>query len=405
MESAEVVERIEHIAAVRSDDRADAAALEAGVVSLQKVRAWIDEHEGALVARLVGHVSFPEATIAAASKASLGSAAKVRERSETLASVPRLAAALNDGRLTAGFIDAVTRGCRQIDTDGRRELLRKRLDALVDVASAGTIERWTRRIRAEVRRLQIDDGEGRLERQCRSVRLGMWTDGDGMWNLRGRFDPARGVGLAARIDRTVETLFAESVPQGCPTDPIERQRFLAAHALARLIEADGGAGGTRRPEVVVVVDADAPDVPGPVAEWAIPVELPARVLAELAGESDVTGVVVRNGVVLHAPGNLNLGRTTRLANRAQRRALRGLYRGCAIPGCGVAYDRCRLHHVIWWRNGGRTDLENLLPVCTKHHGNVHNDGWVVELGPRRQLTLRLPDGTIHNTGPPTRRAA
>ena len=52
---------------------------------------------------------------------------------------------------------------------------------------------------------------------------------------------------------------------------------------------------------------------------------PQRVLAELAGDADVTAVVVRNGVVLHAPGELNLGRMTRLANRAQRRALRGLY--------------------------------------------------------------------------------
>ena len=116
-------------------------------------------------------------------------------------------------------------------------------------------------------------------------------------------------------------------------------------------------------------------------------------------------VVVRNGVVLHAPGELNLGRSTRLANRAQRRALRGLYRGCAIPGCSVGYDRCNLHHIIWWRNGGATDLDNLIPLCTKHHGKIHNDGWMIELGPHRELTLRLPDGSIHNTGPPGRRTA
>ncbi len=142
-----------------------------------------------------------------------------------------------------------------------------------------------------------------------------------------------------------------------------------------------------------------------MVDWPIPVEVPGRVLAELTGESDVVAVVVRNGVVLHAPGELNLARTTRLANRAQRRALRGLYRGCAIPGCSVSYHRCKLHHIVWWRNGGRTDLDNLLPVCSKHHGKIHHDNWVVELGPNRQLTLRLPDGSIHNTGAPSRRAA
>jgi hypothetical protein len=116
-------------------------------------------------------------------------------------------------------------------------------------------------------------------------------------------------------------------------------------------------------------------------------------------------VVVRNGVVLHAPGNLNLGRSTRLANRAQRRALRGLYATCAIPGCTTHYDRCKLHHVIWWRHGGRTDLDNLLPVCSRHHHKIHDSGWVVELGPNRQLTIRYPDGTVQSTGPPTIRAA
>lgn len=154
-----------------------------------------------------------------------------------------------------------------------------------------------------------------------------------------------------------------------------------------------------------MIDADAPEQCGPVAEFAIPVEIPARVLADLAGEADVHAVVVRNGVVLHAPGDTDLGRTTRLANRAQRRALRGLYKGCGIPGCTVGFDRCKLHHIIWWSKGGRTDLANLIPVCSVHHAKIHHDGWVIELGPNRELTLRLPDGSIRTTGPPTIRAA
>jgi HNH endonuclease len=76
-----------------------------------------------------------------------------------------------------------------------------------------------------------------------------------------------------------------------------------------------------------------------------------------------------------------------------------------MPGCAVGYDHCKLHHIRWWRNGGNTDLDNLIPLCSRHHGNMHNDGWVIELGPNRQLTLTLPDGTIHNTGPPTRHTA
>jgi len=144
---------------------------------------------------------------------------------------------------------------------------------------------------------------------------------------------------------------------------------------------------------VIVIDADAPEQTGPVAHWAIPVEIPPRVIAELAGHADQHVVIVRNGVVLHAPGVLGLGRSSRLANRDQRRALRGLDRHCAILGCRVADDRCKLHHIVWWRHGGRTDLDNLLPVCPVHHTKIHHAGWVVEIGPDRELTLRI-DGVF-----------
>ena len=75
------------------------------------------------------------------------------------------------------------------------------------------------------------------------------------------------------------------------------------------------------------------------------------------------------------------------------------------PGCGVRYDHCKLHHVIWWRHGGCTDLDNLLPVCSRHHHKIHDADWKITLGPNRELTIRFPDGTVQTTGPPTIRAA
>jgi len=142
-----------------------------------------------------------------------------------------------------------------------------------------------------------------------------------------------------------------------------------------------------------------------VSPWPLDVEVPLHVLQQLMLNGEVHPVVVRNGVILHAPGELNLGRATRLASRAQRRALRAMYSGCCVPGCSVAFDQCKIHHLRWWRHGGPTDLANLIPICSRHHVAVHDRGWVLELGDRRELTVRMPDGTIHNTGPPRRRAA
>ncbi len=142
----------------------------------------------------------------------------------------------------------------------------------------------------------------------------------------------------------------------------------------------------------------------PSLDWGVDVDLPREFLDELRPTATVHSIKVRNGVVVQAPGTLDLGRTTRLANQAQRRALRGVYATCAIPGCCVRYSRTKLHHVIWWRRGGRTDLENLLPLCEIHHQKVHHDGWLITLEANRELTLTLRDGQVMTTGPPKRGA-
>ena len=418
MEIAGVIERAERIVSVRANPAADTDLIQTGLVAVREVQAWCDSQHAGLVAQLRGIDSFPEQAVAKASKKSLGQAAKATERSKTLDKTPNLAGALDDGAITADHVDAVTRASRKLDGAKRSELI-NRADKLAEVAKAGTVDQFARRLDLEAKKLQEGDGMDRLERQRRNARARSWVDSEGMWNLSVKLDPLTGVKVAARIDATVQALFGSLVHDECPEDPIEKQHYLAAQAVTQLLldealvdtaRSPSGAPPPPRPrpgqpEFIAVIDADAPDHDGPVVEFSIPVEIPARVVATLADTADVHAVVVRNGVVLYAPGELNLGRTTRLANRAQRRALRGLYRGCGIPGCTVGYDRCKLHHLIWWKNGGRTDLDNLLPVCSVHHAKIHNDGWIIELGPNRELTLRLPDGSIHTTGPPNRRTA
>jgi hypothetical protein len=402
-----VVEQVQQVAAVRADDAAARDDLEAALRTVGRLQSWLAGTKAALTSKLAAQVSFPEKTIADCTRGSTRDAIRDKERADTLAATPGLADALDRADVTAGHVDEVTRATKHLDGDERAELLdRVEHGGLLDVAAVASVEDWRRRLALEVKNIQRDDGMARLERQRRATRLRTWTDDEGMWCISGRFDPVTGVKLAARLDAAINTLFAEATPATCPADPIEKQHHLRALALASLV--DGNTIGARpgRPEYVVVVDTTQPDgAGGPVVDWGLPVEIPRRILAEMAGEADVRAVVVRNGVVLHAPGELDLGRTTRLANRAQRRALRALYATCAIPGCSVHYVRCKLHHVTWWRHGGRTDLDNLLPVCAHHHTKIHDAGWDITLGPNRELTIRFPDGTIRCTGPPTRAAA
>jgi hypothetical protein len=185
---------------------------------------------------------------------------------------------------------------------------------------------------------------------------------------------------------------------------LEKQSFLRAHALLSLLDGKGARSG--RPEIVVVEDHTNPLGDGrPSLDWGADVDLPHEVLETLRPTASVYAISVRSGVIIDAPGQLDLGRDTRLANRAQRRAFNGLYSTCAIPGCCVRYSRTKLHHIIWWRHGGRTDLANLIPLCEIHHQMVHHEGWTISLGANRELTVTLPDGQVMTTGPPKRDAA
>lgn len=72
---------------------------------------------------------------------------------------------------------------------------------------------------------------------------------------------------------------------------------------------------------------------------------------------------------------LDLGRTTRVPNRAQQIYLRVRDGSCQFPGCGVEASRCVIHHVTWWRHDGRTDRSNLICLCLPHHTAIHRGGW------------------------------
>jgi hypothetical protein len=406
MQLSAVVERLERVVATTGSPDAAPADIKAALKATVEVQSFIAAQRAELVHALDAHpTAFAEAAIAETSGCTLGAATKERERANTLDSAAAMAGALSDGAITAGHVDALTRATRNLDDAATASLLGN--DAALAAAAANrSIADFDAFLKRAAKALDTSDAEDRLEQQRRATRLRTWTDDDGMWNMKGRFDPDLGKELARRLSSATRTRFAQELPATAPADALERTQHLEALALADLIIGEAsGAGSVAGPPIVVIDATQTNGAGGPVLDWGLPIELPASVLDEVLGRRDPEAVIVANGVVLHAPGRLNLGRTTRLANRAQRRALQGLYATCAVPGCAVHYDRCKLHHVIWWRNGGRTDLDNLLPMCQHHHSLLHNNGWEVTLGAHRELVIRIPDGTILREGPPKRSAA
>ena len=280
---------------------------------------------------------------------------------------------------------------RQVDEKSRGELAAA-IDGLVGEARSLPANEFERRLKVEVRRLQGDDEA----RQKRSVRWRSWVERiSGMF--RGDFacDPLNAVRIDKRIQDEVDRLFAERVPDDCPDDPIEKQKYLAGLAVISLLLGHGA--GVGKPELIVVVDATQVDADGkPTVDWGLPVDLPDDVLRDVAARAKL------HVVAIWPPAELDLGRSQRLASAAQRRVLRALYPRCAIPGCEVRFSRTKAHHVWWWEHGGPTDLDNLLPICNRHHHCVHDKGWKLKLLPDRTLEITLPDGESMTTGPPSR---
>jgi len=115
-------------------------------------------------------------------------------------------------------------------------------DVIAEMAANGTQRQYRETVERIVGQARVDDGLERLARQRRASRLRWWTSADGMWNLAARLDPVRGIELEGRLRNTIETLFHARAPDEAPTDPLERQEFLAGEALLAIT--DGKVAGS-----------------------------------------------------------------------------------------------------------------------------------------------------------------
>lgn len=215
------------------------------------------------------------------------------------------------------------------------------------------------------------------------------------------FDEGRRFGLEAELpaaDGAVVARALERLAQAIPVMPDEDDECFAT---ARRADA-----------LVAMCSARISEDPDPDRATVV-------IHAQLDGLVDgVGGCEVQDGPVIHPEtvkrllctsrvqtvledraGNVRgLGRMSREPSAWMVRQVRYRDRGCRFPGCGTrAFTEA--HHVRWWRNGGRTDLDNLLLICSFHHRLVHELGWTVRRGPDGSVRWSHPNGTRYRAGP------
>jgi len=259
--------------------------------------------------------------------------------------------------------------------------------------SEADLIRWARRVSGAAIRRRAERAERRALEEVRSVeesRSCSWffyDDGKRM-SLTADLPAAQGAVLARSIERGAERIPVMPGEEGEWSVDARRADALVALAAARLARDPD----TDRSTVVVhtspetLASGEGSEIEGGG------IAHPSTVHRLLC-----TGRV--QVVVEDRAGNVTrLGRLHRDPPAWMVRQLRHRDGGCRFPGCG-SRAFVNAHHVRWWSRGGRTDLDNLVLLCSFHHRLVHEYGWSIRREPDGEVTWVRPDGTRHRGGP------
>jgi hypothetical protein len=363
----------------------------------------------------------PEAINARSTGRSAGNAGRAVRRADEAAKAPELKACMNEGRLSGEHLDAFTAAVRSLESRLQPALRALETELVARaISQRATVEQFRGWLQREIRLIEADDGKRRLERQKRDNRCRVWVDPNtGMVRTNLTLDPELGATYQHLLNEQLHARLNQPRPAECPTDPLDAMDWHRAHAFIDLIT--GAAGAIGKPEVIVVIDQQTFEH-GRHAQSKVDcgpgIDLPIDSIRTIAGRARFVPVVVdRDGVViaqgdpvptydqivqsLTRPVALDHGRSRRHASIRQRRALRAMYRHCAIPGCARHVSITEAHHIHWWEHGGRTDLSNLLPLCRHHHDRLHAERWRLTMGADRSISVHARDGTLlMTTGPP-----
>lgn len=325
----------------------------------------------------------------------------VEIQASAIEAAPPLGHLLAAGATTSAHVEAL--GHALATAGPHRDVVLGHLPQITHRAATASVDDFDRYVKKLARDAQSDGGVAHFEHQRRSTHAKKWTDRDGMMRWIAAFDPESGARFDACIERQVEIMFhsgdrdiALDVAPGI--DPNDHRRALA---LLHLVTRPAGSTSTdaaqghafdarpARAEIVVHVDHRTL-VEGlhasSVCRTSQGSDLPPATARRLACDADIIPIVMSGDGV-----PLDVGRAKRLATIHQRRALEARHTTCAIDGCDTAFSRCVIHHIEPWERGGRTDLDNLVPLCNRHHHAVHEGGWTLRMcSTTREVTVTLP---------------
>jgi len=294
-----------------------------------------------------------------------------------------LAVALHDGKISTSHIRVLARLSHTINPDLWDGLVAAEDEILTTALSMGPV-RFSRFLNQLLVRLAAATGLDALRDLQGVVSASTWID------------PDTGLGkLIATVDPTTQTEIARVLGERAASlrhhdRSLTRDQSTGLALVAILTGND--VGPLSAGAVSILIDHETlvnGAHPNTICEHTNGSLISVDAAQEIACTAMLTPILRdRWGVVL------DLGRERRSTSVAQRRALEAMYATCFMTGCEVAVTDCQVHHVVHWKEGGSTDLNNLVPICQQHHHLIHTTRAKMSIDAQRRITVISSLGEI-----------
>jgi hypothetical protein len=270
------------------------------------------------------------------------SAVQITSTSSALRSLPALDHALSTGALT---LDQVAAAAKFATPASDVELAR-----LAIGKPPSEIELAARTIAPPT----VADDQELYQRRALSM---TWTRGRRELAFSGRLPLEQGAAFEQAIWSIAKPQRALDKQAGTILD-WQQSAADALVTLARQHGADDG-GVRRSPTTLIVhISDDGP----PLLEGAGP--LSPETAERLACDA-------RRLTIKRSGRDLVHSRVGRCASHPQQRALHKRSSRCQYPGCSATHE-LEAHHIIPVERGGKTELDNLILLCLRHHTLLHD---------------------------------
>jgi hypothetical protein len=243
----------------------------------------------------------------------------------------------------------------------------------------------------------------RVEERCRELRFGMDMSIDvasrayanrslrvsrnqqrGMMTVTVELPIEAGELLEKALDRAREQDI-DKTPEFADESWSTQQADAFANLVSDYLAGHGENDSSPSDNYLVTIHVDQSALAGGEGRSALPIESVKRLCC------DGHAVVITED---NEGEPLSIGRKTRIVPAAIKRVVLAKHNDrCTFPGCHNGRF-LHIHHIEHWSNGGETSVENLMPLCTRHHSLVHEGRFRVEKDYRDNWIFVRPEGQV-----------